>query len=78
VLAYGSERVMEYWKNKNPTPIFCNFKYRLSRFSDAKSSRSIDHHSSTPILHRPLKLILAEPSFLSLATAGLLHGKNQP
>jgi hypothetical protein len=26
--------VMEYWKNENPTPIFCNFKQRLSRFSD--------------------------------------------
>jgi hypothetical protein len=42
--------VMEYWKNENPTPIFCNFKQRPSRFSDALSSRSIDHHSSTPIL----------------------------
>jgi hypothetical protein len=27
--------VMEYWKNENPTPIFCNFEQRLSRFSDA-------------------------------------------
>jgi hypothetical protein len=42
--------VMEYWKNENPTPIFCNSKQRPSRSSDALSSRSIDHHSSTPIL----------------------------
>jgi hypothetical protein len=27
--------VMEYWKNENPTPIFCNLKQRASRFSDA-------------------------------------------
>jgi hypothetical protein len=27
--------VMEYWKNENPTPIFCNFKQRKSRISDA-------------------------------------------
>jgi hypothetical protein len=27
--------VMEYWKNEKPTPIFCNFKLRPSRFSDA-------------------------------------------
>jgi hypothetical protein len=27
--------VMEYWKNENPTPIFCNYKQRPSRFSDA-------------------------------------------
>jgi hypothetical protein len=33
--AYGSERVMEYWKNENPTPIFCNLEQRPSRFSDA-------------------------------------------
>jgi hypothetical protein len=33
--SYGSERVMEYWKNQNPTPIFCNLKQRPSRFSDA-------------------------------------------
>jgi hypothetical protein len=30
-----SDGVMEYWKNENPTPIFCNFKQRPSRFSDA-------------------------------------------
>jgi hypothetical protein len=30
--------VMEYWKNENPTPIFCNFKQRTSRISDAYSS----------------------------------------
>jgi hypothetical protein len=27
--------VMEYWKNKNPTPIFCNFKQRTLRISNA-------------------------------------------
>jgi hypothetical protein len=26
--------VMEYWKNEIPTPIFCNFMQRPSRFSD--------------------------------------------
>jgi len=26
--------VMEYWKNEIPTPIFCNFIQRPSRFSD--------------------------------------------
>jgi hypothetical protein len=26
--------VMEYWKNENPTPIFCNFKQSPSRISD--------------------------------------------
>ena len=29
--------VMEHWKNENPTPIFCNFKQKTSRISDAKS-----------------------------------------
>jgi hypothetical protein len=27
--------VMEYWKNENPTPIFCNLEQKPSRFSDA-------------------------------------------
>jgi len=27
--------VMEYWKNENPTTIFCNFKQKLSKFSNA-------------------------------------------
>jgi hypothetical protein len=27
--------VMEYWKNGDPTPIFCNLEQRPSRFSDA-------------------------------------------
>jgi len=26
--------VMEYWKNEIPTPIFCNFIQKPSRFSD--------------------------------------------
>jgi hypothetical protein len=33
-----SVEVMEYWKNENPTPIFCNFIQRTSRISDALSS----------------------------------------
>jgi hypothetical protein len=60
--SYGSERVMEYWKNENPTPIFCNFTQRSSRFSDALSSQAIDHHASIPILHYALKLLQAEPN----------------
>jgi hypothetical protein len=35
VLANGSERVMEYWKNENLTPIFYNLEQKPSRFSDA-------------------------------------------
>jgi hypothetical protein len=58
---------MEYWKNENHTPIFCNFKQRPSRSSNAKKSRMIDHHSSTPILHHSLKLLLAEPIISDLA-----------
>ena len=58
---------MEYWKNENPTPIFCNFKQRPSKFSDAESSRAMDHHSSTPILHHSLKLLQAEPIISDLA-----------
>jgi hypothetical protein len=58
--------VMEYWKNENSTPIFCNFKWRPSSFSDAWSSRAIDHHSSTPTLHHSLKLMQAEPSISDL------------
>ena len=58
---------MEYWKNENPTPIFCNLKQRPSKLSDALSSRAIDHHSSTPILHQSLKLLQAEPNISDLA-----------
>jgi hypothetical protein len=27
--------VMEYWKNENPTPIFCDLEQKPSGFSDA-------------------------------------------
>jgi hypothetical protein len=53
--------VMEYWKNENPTPIFCNFKQRTSRISDAYSSRTIDHHSSTPSL---LEIVTGRADYL--------------
>jgi hypothetical protein len=32
---FWSIGVMEYWKNENPTPVFCNFKKGTSRISDA-------------------------------------------
>ena len=59
--------LMECWSNgvlekQNPTLIFCNFKQRsLGFFVVAYSSRAIDHHSSTPMLHHSLKLLQAEP-----------------
>ena len=58
---------MEYWKNEIPTTILCNFIQRPSRFSDAQSSRVIDHHSSTPILHQSLNLLQAEPNIFDFA-----------
>jgi hypothetical protein len=32
---FWSVGVMEYWKNENPIPVFCNFKQKPSRFSGA-------------------------------------------
>jgi hypothetical protein len=32
---FWSIGVMEYWKNENPTPIFCNLEQKPSRSSDA-------------------------------------------
>jgi len=51
---------MVYWKNEDPTPIFCNFKYRTSGSFDALSSREIDRHSITPIRLHSLRLLQAE------------------
>ncbi len=59
--------VMEYWKNENPTTIFCNFKKRTSIISDAENSLAIDYHSSAPTRHHSLKLPQAEPIISDLA-----------
>jgi len=38
---------MEYWKNENPTPIFCNFKQRSS---GSLMHRVHERKTITPVL----------------------------
>jgi hypothetical protein len=79
-ISLWSVGVMEYWKNKHQTPFFSNFKQRPARFSNAKSSRTIDHHSRTPwncYRHNRLSLIWPKgPKFLNLNNPGRFRNLN--
>ena len=69
--------VMEYWKNKTHIRSYGTLNSDIG-ISDAQSSRAIDYHSSTPILHHSLKLLQAEPIISDMALRAVGSASRRP